>query len=141
MTGLYIAIGVIAVLVLAWILLRSSKSSRSARPPARELQDLPIDSAALTAIYASLGANKRVLAIKQLRQATGLGLADAKYLTEAIAAGHRPPERGIGLAQPSLADRARGLRRQGREADAIRLVRDETGMGDPEAAKFVRSLD
>nr|WP_238342020.1 ribosomal protein L7/L12 [Actinopolymorpha rutila] len=114
-------------------------------------------------VVALLGQNKKVKAVKELRDSTRLGLADAKALVEAIAAGHRPPTvvlRGdaVDVTPPTastpfteepespdtspadLAARARSLRSQGREIEAVRLVRAETGMGLADAQRFVRSL-
>lgn len=122
---------------------------------AEHLMNHPVDPMVMAAIVTLLGQNKKIQAIKQLRDATNLGLADAKALVEAIQTGHRPPSvvlRGeaVDVTRPTapavapggtdLADRARSLRAQGREVDAIRLVCDETGMGILDAQKFVRAL-
>jgi ribosomal protein L7/L12 len=111
----------------------------------------------VSVVVGLLGRSRKFQAIKELRRATGLGLADAKALIEAIQSGHRPPATVIpgeavdvstrpgatqsAAADPGLAERARSLRATGRETEAIRLVCDETGMAMADAAKFVRSLD
>lgn len=91
---------------------------------------------------------KKVTAIKVLRDHTGLGLKDAKNLVDGIAQGRaigghpalarvsgpRPAPRG------DLATRVRELKADGREEQAVHLVRGETGMGQDEAELFVRSL-
>ncbi|WP_202805645.1 ribosomal protein L7/L12 [Actinopolymorpha alba] len=141
--------------------LRSRDTSRQVSPappvsPAAHLASHPVDPMVVSTVLALLGQRKKIQAVKELRDATGLGLADAKALVEAIEAGHRPPAvvlRGEAVdvtpaaprPQPEttrsdLAVRALALRSQGREVDAIRLVCDETGMGILDAQKFVRAL-
>nr|WP_238345160.1 ribosomal protein L7/L12 [Actinopolymorpha cephalotaxi] len=117
-------------------------------------------------VVALVGQNKKVKAVKELRDSTRLGLADAKALVEAIAAGHRPPtvvlrgdavdvtpptaargphgsrgsQESPGPSPADLAGRARSLRSQGLENEAVQLVRAETGMGLADAQRFVRAL-
>jgi hypothetical protein len=150
---LWITILVLAVLFVILVMVLS-KSSRSTAAKIETLHNVPIEPSALAAIYASIGSDKRILAIKQVREATGLGLAEAKELTAAIAAGHKPPAPGLPMAEarpadaisvgkstPDLSQRVRVLRNEGRMADAIRLVGDETGMDAMDAERFIQSLD
>ena len=96
---------------------------------------------------------KKIAAIKLLRERTGLGLKEAKDLVEALErgqsiAGHpalagfsgRYADRPQVPFGADLAARARGLKADGREGQAIHLVRGETGMGQEEAELFVRGL-
>ncbi|MGW0227022.1 ribosomal protein L7/L12 [Actinopolymorpha singaporensis] len=144
-------------------------SGRPARTSTARILNQPVDPMVVAVVVALLGQNKKIQAIKELRESTRLGLADAKALVEAIAAGHRPPTvvlRGDAVdvtpstAAPEsyesdepdeahesadgspadLAARARSLRSQGREIEAVRLVRAETGMGLADAQRFVRAL-
>jgi ribosomal protein L7/L12 len=121
----------------------------------------PVDPRVLSVVVALLSRSQKVNAIRQLMQATGLGLADARKLAEAIQTGHRPPANvikgeatdvsgsaGAGSGRRAgvpggsdLAERAKGLREQGREVEAVQLVCDETGMGLTEARQFVRALN
>jgi ribosomal protein L7/L12 len=122
------------------------------RPTRQDLLAQPIDPMVAAAVMALLSRNKKLQAIKELMDATGLRLPDAKALVEAMQRGHRPPAvviRGDAVdvtpapPQPQrldLADRVRALRDQGREIEAIKLVRAETGMGLTEARTFVRTL-
>lgn len=148
---------------------RSAASGQPARTGTARILNQPVDPMVVAVVVALLGQNKKVKAVKELRDSTRLGLADAKALVEAIAAGHRPPTvvlRGDavdvtphtpppgpygsaespeaaesrGPSPADLAERARSLRSQGREIEAIRLVRTETGMGLADAQRFVRAL-
>ncbi|HZC26819.1 MAG TPA: ribosomal protein L7/L12 [Actinopolymorphaceae bacterium] len=122
---------------------------------ASNLLSQPVDPRVMSVVVALLGRSRKIQAIDELRRATGLGLADAKDLIEAIQTGHRPPAVVIkgeafdvdgGHSNPAaghdsgLAARARSLRDQGREHDAVELVCRETGMGTTDAQKFVRAL-
>ncbi|WP_061290003.1 hypothetical protein [Herbidospora cretacea] len=90
-----------------------------------------------------LGAENRLIeAIKLVRQETGLGLRDAKFVTESIIAGRYLPtstERALQTG-PDLATRVRELKEAGRTEQAIFLVRGETGMNQQQAEAFVGLL-
>lgn len=83
----------------------------------------------------------RIAVIKEVREATGFSLAEAKafcaaaearrYLRESV-----PPEFGGG----SLAARVRLLQSAGDGPGAVRVVLDETGMTGEEAEGFVAYL-
>ncbi|GII81715.1 hypothetical protein Sru01_66970 [Sphaerisporangium rufum] len=95
-----------------------------------------------------------IQAIKVLRQATGLGLADAKRVVDAVAGGadlwevpimarYRPAHLNAPApvdARPDLASRVRELKAGGRAEQAVHLVRGETGMDQDEAERFVDAL-
>ncbi|WP_440071946.1 ribosomal protein L7/L12 [Streptosporangium sp. OZ121] len=107
---------------------------------------------------------RKIQAIKELRQYTGLGLKESKAIVDAVAAGHDmwshplmggfrparpmvPPGAGAAGAAgaaavtgPDLATRVRELKAAGRAEQAIYLVRGETGMGEHEAELFVDAL-
>ncbi len=85
-------------------------------------------------------AGKKVAAIKLVRERTGLGLKEAKLLTETLGAGHAVPSDPAGGAVPDLATRVRDLKAAGRTEQAVFLVRGETGMGQSEAETFVNAL-
>jgi ribosomal protein L7/L12 len=84
----------------------------------------------------------KIQAIKDLRAATGLGLKEAKDAVDAIAAGHDVsgvllPHRDV----PATAEeRARELIAQGRRIQAIKLIREETGLGLKEAKNVADGL-
>ncbi len=157
---LVLLVAAVIVGVLYVVRTRTPGESVSTNQPPRASRILsqPVDPRVLSVVVALLGRSQKVNAIRQLMQATGLGLADAKRLAEAIQTGHRPPTSVIkgeatdvsgnpvggpnmaATAGSDLAERAKELREQGREVEAIRLVRVETGMGFVEAQKFVRAL-
>jgi hypothetical protein len=92
--------------------------------------------------------NKKIHAIKLLREHTGMGLKDAKDAVDRMALGHPlsgPPGAPRLTARPAppqddLATRVRHLKQQDRTEQAIFLVRGETGMNEAEATLFVNSL-
>lgn len=109
-----------------------------------ELLSRPIDPAVLTTVLALLAGGSKLRALSMLRN-SGLGLAAARALLSAIEGGHRPPTTNTSVRIdeqriPDLASRARALRRDGFDKDAIDLVRAETGMEAAAAAKFVKAL-
>ncbi|WP_329082872.1 MULTISPECIES: ribosomal protein L7/L12 [unclassified Streptosporangium] len=98
---------------------------------------------------------RKIEAIKELRQYTGLGLKESKMIVDAVAMGHDlwghhlmarfQPSRPMvspsaGVSGPDLATRVRELKAAGRTEQAIYLVRGETGMGEHEAELFVGTL-
>jgi di/tricarboxylate transporter len=147
-------VGVGEIVVLVLVVLVLLVVVRVARRPGRDGPPRPVTtpvSAQLQARVRELtGAGQRIQAVKELREATGLSLLDAKNAVDAIAAGTSlpvaPPARSASAGSASgdprgdLAYRARSLAGAGREADAVRLVADETGMSAPEAEAFVRAL-
>ncbi|MET9021635.1 ribosomal protein L7/L12 [Actinopolymorpha sp. NPDC004070] len=145
---------------------RTPGSGQPARTGTARILNQPVDPMVVAVVVSLLGQNKKIKAVKELRESTRLGLADAKALVEAIAAGHRPPtvvlrgdavdvtpptsardphgspvsQESAGPSPADLAGRARSLRSQGLESEAVQLVRAETGMGLADAQRFVRAL-
>ena len=90
-------------------------------------------------------AGKKIEAIKLVRQQTGLGLKEAKDAVEAI-------ERGEAVEltrQSTTSTRVSGvdlnaiteLLRQGKKIEAIKLVREQTGLGLTEAQNVVDAIE
>jgi ribosomal protein L7/L12 len=101
------------------------------------------DEAVLREIERLLGAGRRIDAIRLMRQATGLGLRDAKDAVEAI----EVAARGGPVKQPRSAEpepdyvaEARRLKRSGQKILAVKLVRERTGLGLVEAVRIVDAL-
>jgi hypothetical protein len=92
-----------------------------------------------------LGQHRAIHAIREVREATGLGLKEAKDVVDALRSGPLPypnaPGPYEGGARGSLAERVRPLRDGGDLADAVALVWAETGMTQREAERFVSLLD
>ncbi|GAA4635066.1 hypothetical protein GCM10023196_079070 [Actinoallomurus vinaceus] len=88
-----------------------------------------------------LGENKPILAVKEVRQATGLGLREAKQIVDALRSGPLPEPGGYASGGPgSVAERARQIRDTGDFAGAVALVQAETGMAAGDAERFVAAL-
>jgi len=88
------------------------------------------------------GQGNKIQAIKDLRVATGLGLKEARDTVDAIAAGHDVS--GVLLprrdAPAATEERARELIARGRKIQAIKLIREETGLGLKEAKNVADGL-
>ncbi|MDZ4720072.1 MAG: ribosomal protein L7/L12 [Roseiflexaceae bacterium] len=92
-----------------------------------------------------VGGNK-IEAIKRVRQHTSMGLKEAKDYVEALEAGQAPtlpasplaPSPGI---SDDLHDQIRALLAKNQKIEAIKLVRQHTGMGLKEAKDYVEALD
>ncbi len=75
---------------------------------------------------AAWDAGNKIEAIKLLREATGLGLAEAKSLLEAVP---RVSLAGPGETEASLPGNVQAALAQGNKIEAIRLLREATGLG------------
>lgn len=104
----------------------------------------PLPEAGLAEVGHLLGRGRKIEAIKLVRERTGLGLKDAKELVERLESGGETGEiqagTRAGLPDADLGEVRRALG-QGRKIEAIKLVRERTGMGLKEAKDFVESLD
>ncbi|WP_329258955.1 hypothetical protein OG417_21725 [Actinoallomurus sp. NBC_01490] len=128
------------VLLVAIISVGLARGGRGqAAPGAHPPMALPAD--LQVRVRALLGENKPVLAVKEVRQATGLGLVDAKRIVDALKSGPLPePLPYAPGGQGSVADRARTMRDAGDLAGAVSLVQTETGMSAADAERFVSTL-
>jgi ribosomal protein L7/L12 len=81
---------------------------------------------------------RKIEAIKVYRAHTGLGLAEAKAAVEAIQAGASPPPLSE-IGGDLEADLLR-LLGQGEKIQAIKLYREQTGLGLAEAKRVVETL-
>lgn len=85
-------------------------------------------------VRAAAERGETVLAIKLLREATGLGLKEAKELVEQHMQDVEAEPTDL---PPSITD---ALRR-GQKIEAIKLLREHTGLGLAEAKRMVESMD
>jgi ribosomal protein L7/L12 len=87
---------------------------------------------------------KKIHAVKAWREATGVSLADAKRAVEQVEAGGAPSwtpvDRAPHLLGPELIVAVRELKRRGRTIEAIKLMRQQTGLGLREAKEAVDNL-
>lgn len=143
MTFVWVAVVVVVVAVVAYAIGRSSRRSSdlvgdqiAQRPVAAPGPDLDAQARRLAA------SGRKIEAIKVYREATGLGLAEAKEAVERLAAG-APTEPVTPQTTAELGDlmeQARALKQRGDVIRAIKLVRTSTGLGLREAKDFVDNL-
>lgn len=102
------------------------------------------------AVLASLAQGRTIDAIKQLREAHGLSLKDAKDIVDAQARAPanasrpttaRPTGFSASTATGSVPDTVQHALAQGNKIEAIRLLRDHAGIGLKEAKDRVDALD
>ncbi|MEV4165810.1 50S ribosomal protein L7/L12 [Nonomuraea dietziae] len=139
-------VGIIAAIIAA-IAISAGKAARGRTPHPMITPTTPAELE--HQLRALVNEGKTILAIKILRQHTGLSLQDAKTAVDGMRAGRRlidhpamtrlpqPPPR---LHQADLATRVRELKAAGREQQAVHLVIGETGMTQGEAQTFVQAL-
>jgi len=134
---------VVVVLVLIGFVMINRRTVRSRVDPtdvtisselAREVQDLYLK-------------NKKLEAVKELRAATGLGLADAVRIADKLGAAGKPgaaaQPAALGTAAdigPDHQDELRSLVAAGQQIQAIKKVRELTGMGLKDATDYVDRL-
>lgn len=91
-----------------------------------------------------LAEGKNIEAIKRVREHTGMGLKEAKDYVEALAADPfltpPSPETATTTVPGDVEHAARQLLAEGKKIQAIKLVREHTGMGLKEAKEYVESL-
>jgi len=85
---------------------------------------------------------RKIEAIELLRESTGIGLAEAKAQIEQLsaeAAEHAMPAERAGLDTPGLPEDVLALARGGRKIEAIKLLRERSGLGLKEAKERVEA--
>ena len=82
---------------------------------------------------------KKIEAIKLLRETTGIGLKEAKDEVERLMAGEGPLETQ-GDRTDILPEEVIVLARQGKKIEAIKLLRETTGIGLKEAKAQVETI-
>lgn len=135
-----------AAVLAAWLLIRKKpdRSSASSRTIAAD----GLDDAARADIYQLLAANKKMQAIKVLRDRTGAGSADAEIAVESIERGAPLPSsstvidssRAVPVPWDDLLPRLKALKSEGRTITAIELLRDRTGLSVRDAKNAVDLL-
>jgi hypothetical protein len=130
------------VLLLAIVLVLAGRASsrRAGGRPTPVAPTITLPAELQSHLRALSVQGQKIQAIKQLREATGLSLLDAKNTVDTIAAGGSVPTPGREAPRSDLAYRARVLAAEGRRDEAVRVVAAETGMSGPEATAFVRAL-
>ena len=143
----------------SWRRARPGAPEASAASPPPDLSAFD-DDAFRERVVAEIDAGRKIEAIKLVRERTRLGLADAKALVEALASGEESVD--LDLARRSLDQQQQdvaagidaalvddpGLAAElvveiaaGRKVEAIRLLRERTGLGLKEAKDAIEALE
>ena len=115
------------------VLLVALATRRSPRPPGPVTGDLT------ARLHGHIAAGRPIVAIKELRQETGMGLREAKEYVDALTATGEPPRPAQGVGDETLA-RVHALVAAGRVVLAVKAVRDETGWDLRRSKEFVDRL-
>ena len=102
---------------------------------------MPISNDDLERIRVEAAAGRKIEAIKLYREASGVGLAEAKQAVEALAAGRpigRPPMESVSNDDIEQIEAALFA---GQKINAIKLYRASTGEGLKEAHDFITALE
>lgn len=150
----------LGLVLLLWLLLRGRAATKVIEAPPAEPAPAAAPSpgasmtmaAADSVVRAMAARGEKIQAIKMVREMTGLGLKEAKDYVESLpdapsmmtvarqllgAAGGTVPGPGAGA---SMRTEALALVSRGQALDAIKLVRERTGMGLKEAKEYVDEL-
>jgi ribosomal protein L7/L12 len=133
----------VAIVVLAACIVVALVVSASGRAkgPSVPVPPRPVDDATVREVTDLLARDRKIEAIKRLREATGAGLIEAKDRIEAWDAGGpaaTTPETSAVLDE--LAVEARRVRDSEGPIRAIKLVRERTGWGLADAKAYVDQL-
>jgi ribosomal protein L7/L12 len=153
MSTLIVAVATALAIVISVFVAVSSM--RAAARDARSPPDLSaFDDAAFRArVVDEIEAGRRIEAIRIVRERTRLGLGEAKALVEALAAGDDSVEIStaavdpvddvarVALADPDLAAQLVMEIAAGRKIEAIKLLRERTGLGLKEARDAIESME
>ena len=142
-----IAFWIVVVVVAAfaaWLIVsRTASAARSRVDPTQ----LTIDPALATRVRDLYAAGDKVKAVKALREATGLGLADAVRIADklgATAAPKQPAGSSVTTDLPSISKaderQVRSLVETGQTLEALRLIRRLTGMDLRQAKAYIEKL-
>lgn len=116
-----VLIAIVLVSILIALALRASRDTpaRPAAPPSAELVER---------VRALLAQNRKIQAIKEVREHTSMSLADAKdYVERLPSTGPVPPHRSRAGLSPAARDRARELIGARKYVQAVKIIRDDTG--------------
>src|SRR5690606_7006420 len=82
---------------------------------------------------------RKIEAIKLIREETGVGLREAKDAVERLSAGMDPLPDPV-IASKALPTAVEALARAGKKIEAIKVLREQTGLGLKEAKERVEAI-
>ena len=88
-------------------------------------------------VYSLLARGRKIEAVKKVRELTEMGLKEAKDYVDSLASSG---SQEMGVSKETLEFEARELLARGRKIEAVKKVRELTGMSLKEAKDFVDSL-
>jgi ribosomal protein L7/L12 len=155
--GTFIAVGAgllaAGIAAMAFARKRGDASGPASRlPPPPDLAALD-DDAFRARVLREIEAGRKIEAIRIVRERTRLGLADAKALVDALAAGDDGVDLAlarqsvgddvaqVALDDPELAAQLVLELAAGRKLEAIKLLRERTGLGLKEAKDAIEALE
>ncbi len=146
MSIMLIAIAIVLLLLFAWFILQPQQGRIAQNAPRRSRPTLPAPRGKLDGeIRQLLTQGQKIEAIKRVRQVTGWDLTKAKHYVEALsnASPLEPPRqnRPVSLDNKQLHLIVRQLLAQGQKIEAIKRVRQQTGLGLKEAKDYVDQLE
>lgn len=135
---------VCALMALGALMLLLALANRPSRSevPAMPLSQLAHLDPELQALIAQ---DKKIEAIKRVREAGKVSLKEAKDYVESLAMGKTSPMTDLPTPTmpptPALKAKVRELLAAGKKIEAIKMVRDESGMGLKEAKEYVEAIE
>ena len=140
-----LVLAALALAALAWLALRRRGNRDLLAPPPHlrastpDGPEIPIDQDVLALVRAG----NKIAAIKALREATGLGLAEAKEMVEAVERGEVAdlPRASVPPTPGDLDSELRALLAAGRKIEAVKRAREVLGLGLAEAKDHVERLE
>lgn len=139
---------VIVGAILVALVIVGTRSARSRVDPTQ----VSIDAALATKVRDLYAKGDKMRAVKELREATGLGLADAVRIADKLGGAGKPKTAGPSMVKATTGSVAadigpdneaaiRSMLGEGNKIAAIKRVRELTGMGLKEAKDYVEALD
>lgn len=132
-TGTQIALGVaIAVVLFSAVLVTRRRQPREVRP---------VTPGVTERVRALAADGRKIQAIKELRDHTGMPLKEAKNFVEALDVTGEPPVTDPDSLGDEVLDRIRRLTADGKKIQAIKELRDHVDLPLKDAKNFVETLD
>lgn len=140
----FVIIGVVALVAVGGLILLLAAKNNVTVVDAPRLRPAPgvvapPPGAGLDAVADLLRAGQKIEAIKRYRELTGVGLKDAKDAVEAMERGDAVPV--TTAPAPVSAANVQALLREGKKLEAIKLYREQSGLGLKEAKDAVEAME